>query len=90
MSNPTREPFIDQVPFPDGKDDADQRQCILLELFFLWSFFSSSEDESEPDGKGDWETIATDFLADSATSFPIASTGNFAIEANTVAPVSIA
>lgn len=64
MYDPAKEPFTEQVHLPDDTDDVDQQRCMLLEFFFLRSFFSSSDDESDPDGEGDGGAIATDSLAD--------------------------
>lgn len=30
-----RDPFKDQVPFPDDNDDAERRQSLLLKILFL-------------------------------------------------------
>lgn len=89
MSDPVREPSIDQVPIPDNTDDAEWRQSLPLELFFFRSSYFSSDIKSDPNSGGYKWAMATDFLADSATALLTVATANFAIGASTATSVKI-
>lgn len=82
--------IFDQVPLIGDADDTKWRRGFLLNTLFLRIIFFSSDEESDPDGRGNENAIATDFFIYAATSRLPFCAANYAVGANTTALVTIA